>query len=377
MQQASLYYHIKNKEDLLHGICYSTFLQIVEGADAAVAGAPDAHSAFREIARSHLTTTLTYQSECTVSLMECRALGLEYRAEIEALWSRYHMLAYEVLDAAKLNGTIRADLPNKYIYTPLMCTLNWPILWYRPGQGLSVEELDALVAKVYFGGAGQVGKTPSDAIRDTAQRLDLRTETMSASTGQQANETYNRLLDVSCALFARKGYQATSIREIAAAMGIQKASLYYYITGKEELLVAISRAAMTHLRHCVEWALAQAHSPAERLYAFIVAHVVSLLQHQNWHAAANEELLTFPGVKRAEIVALRDEYESMLRDILLEAQEAGILRTDISAKNLGLILFGIITNIYPWYQPNVDVAPRELGRTLADLFLNGIDAHRV
>jgi TetR/AcrR family transcriptional regulator, cholesterol catabolism regulator len=99
------------------------------------------------------------------------------------------------------------------------------------------------------------------------------------------------MLDTARALFARKGYFATSIREITSAMGIQKASLYYYISSKEDLIYQISKAAMEHVTACVEAALMQVTGPEERLYAFITSHVAGLLQHQNWHAAGNEELM--------------------------------------------------------------------------------------
>ena len=69
---------------------------------------------------------------------------------------------------------------------------------------------------------------------------------------------------------------------------------------------------------------------------------------------------------------MRDDYEQMARRILEDAQAAGLIRSDISAKFLGLILFGMITNLYSWYQPEVDVTPTELGFILADLYMSGI-----
>jgi AcrR family transcriptional regulator len=181
------------------------------------------------------------------------------------------------------------------------------------------------------------------------------------------------MLDTACTLFTRKGYFATSIREIASAMGIQKASLYYYISSKEDLIYQISKAAIEHVTACVESALMQVTGPEERLYAFIISHVAGLLQHQNWHAAGNEELMhAFSPERRKEIVALRDTYEQKARTILSAAQAVGLIRSDIPTKFLGLILFGMITNIYSWYQPEVDVPPSELGLLLADLFVAGI-----
>jgi AcrR family transcriptional regulator len=373
VQQASLYYHMKNKEDLLHGICYSSFLQVVENAEAAVAGAGNPLEAIREMARSHLMTTLEYQKEFSVALIECRALGPDYRAEIEALWSRYHMMSYEVLDEAKAAGLIRSDVPNKYIYTPLICTLNWAALWYRQGKGRTVGELDELYAKVFFGGAANPDFRRNIRSEEVCRNLEFLVSPIAPSAQFAVNDTYARMLDTACALFARKGYFATSIREIASAMGIQKASLYYYISSKEDLIYQISKTALEHVTACVEMALTQVSGPEERLYAFITSHVAGLLQHQNWHAAANEELMhAFSPTRRKEIVAMRDAYERRARTILEDAQAAGLIRSDISAKFLGLILFGMITNLYSWYQPEVDVPTSELGFILADLFMAGI-----
>jgi TetR/AcrR family transcriptional regulator, cholesterol catabolism regulator len=377
VQQASLYYHMKNKEDLLHGICYSSFLQVVENAEAAAGAAGNPLDAIRGIARSHLTTTLAYQKEFSVSLIECRALGPDYRAEIEALWSRYHMMSYEVLDEAKAAGLIRSDVPNKYIYTPLMCTLNWSALWYRKGKGLSVSGLYELYARVFFDGAANHNFKRNIRSEAICRNLEFLVSPITSSAQFTVNETYAKMLDTACTLFARKGYFATSIREIASAMGIQKASLYYYISSKEDLIYQISKAAMEHVSACVSAALAQVSSPEERLYAFIASHVAGLLQHQNWHAAANEELMhAFSPERRNEIIAMRDAYEHMVRGILLDAQTAGLIRCDISAKYLSLILFGMITNLYSWYQPEVDVVPTELGLILADLFMAGIAPKR-
>jgi AcrR family transcriptional regulator len=373
VQQASLYYHMKNKEDLLHGICYSSFLQVVENVEAATAAAGDPVQAIRELTRSHLTTMLELQKEFSVALIECRALGPDYRAEIEALWSRHSMMCYEVLDEAKSSGLIRSDLPDKYIYTPLICTLNWASLWYRQGKGLNVAELYDLYAKVFFEGAASSDFKRNIRSQEVCSNLEFLVSPIASPAQFAVNETYARLLDTACTLFARKGYFATSIREIASAMGIQKASLYYYISSKEDLIYQISKTAAEHVTSCVDSALAQVSGPEERLYAFITSHVAGLLQHQNWHAAANEELMhAFSPERRKEIVDMRDVYEQKARCILKDAQAAGLIRSDISAKYLSLILFGMITNLYSWYQPEVDVPPVELGAILADLFMAGI-----
>ena len=63
-----------------------------------------------------------------------------------------------------------------------------------------------------------------------------------------------------------------------------------------------------------------ARGPEEKLYAVIVAHVTSLLQHQDWHATANEQLNALPEPRRREIIALRDAYQAQVRRIIEDAQ---------------------------------------------------------
>ena len=372
VQQASLYYHMKNKEQLLHGICYSSLATLIQRAEAAVSIARTPLEAIREISRNHLTTTLALQKEFSVGVMECRALGPEYRAEIEGLWSRYHMFTSSIIDDAKDEGLIRSDIATKYLYTPLMTTLIWSVLWYRQGSGLTVGELDEIFATIYFEGAARPGFVRNYSSRDVLRITQHLSSPVAPLAPAEKNQTYARLLDTACALFAKRGYNATSILEIADAMGIRKASLYYYISSKEDLLYEISKAALGHVSTNVEWALQQVSLPQDRLYALITAHVISLLQHQNWHAAANEELVTFTDERRGEIVALRDDYELLVRRELKAAQSAGLIRTDIPVKVLSLVLFGMITHIYPWYQPGIDISTSELGHLLGDLFFTGV-----
>ena len=376
VQQASLYYHMATKEQLLHGICYSSLATLIQQAEAAVSIARTPLDAIREIVRNHLTTTLALQKEFSVGVMECRALGPEYRAEIEGLWSRYHMFTSSIIDDAKNDGLIRSDIANKYLYTPLMTTLIWSVLWYRQGRGLTVDELDEIFATIYFEGAARPGFVRNYSSTDVRRICQYLSSPAAPLAPAEKNQTYARLLDTACALFAKQGYNATSIREIADAIGIRKASVYHYISSKEDLLYEISKAALEHINTNVKWALQQVSLPQDRLYALITAHVISLLQHQNWHAAANEELVTFTDERRGEIVALRDDYERLVRSELRAARSAGLIRTDIPIKFLGLVLFGMITHIYPWYQPGIDIPASELGHLLGDLFFTGVAVDR-
>lgn len=107
------------------------------------------------------------------------------------------------------------------------------------------------------------------------------------------------------------------------------------------------------------------------MHVLITVHVMCLLEHQRWHASANDELHALSGERKREVVELRDRYERLLRSVFEEAQGAGVLRQDVPVKLMGLVLLGMINCIYPWYSPSEDLAPVELGGLLSDLFLTG------
>jgi TetR/AcrR family transcriptional regulator, cholesterol catabolism regulator len=372
VQQASLYYHIKNKEELLHGICYSAFMQMIQNAEAAVASGRDPLDRMRQVGKNHLRTILEYQKEFCVAIMECHALSPAYRGQIEDVWQRYKKLIFSVLDEAKADGTIRADVPNRYQYMALMSMLNWSTIWYRPGEELDISRFDRIFSSMYFHGTA-ISSPGRVWCQEVAVRAAQPLETsIVESLAVPVSETHATLLNAACTLFKRKGYFATSMREIADLAGMQKASAYYYIATKEDLLYQISIAVLNHISGRVKAALSGISSPGERVCVLITFHVVSLLQHQDWYATANDEVHALSPARREEVVSLRNQYEALVRTTLEEAQSAGFLRKDIPAKFLGLGLLGMINLIYPWYQPAVDVTPVELGSILSDIFFTGI-----
>jgi len=197
--------------------------------------------------------------------------------------------------------------------------------------------------------------------------------------GQRAGKarrrsTSERLLDAAAALFARKGFSATSTREIAAVLGIQKASLYYHIGSKEELLYAISKSSLEQIRSDVEGALQEAREPLERIGVLIGAHVESLLRDQERHRVAVGEMHLLSEERLGQVRLLRDAYENRVRSVLQEAQGAGLLRADIHVKYLCLSLLGLMNRVEIWYRPSGPLSARAWGELLGAIFLTGAAA---
>lgn len=365
VQQASLYYYFKNKEELLYDICYTSLEQIIQSAESAAAESADPLEALGAIARMHLIATLERQRQMLVSMYDYRSLSARYLEQINSFWTRYEQMVTDLYKRAVAAGAMRSNISHKYHYHAVMSMTNWAVLWYREDGELTLDELGRIFSDIYINGI-------SCTEMKIKQRGSTDADIESRPICETRNETHARLLDTASQLFASGGYTTTSIREVAIAMGIEKASLYYYINSKDDLCYQIILSAHEHMLASMRAALVGVEGAESRLLLFIMAHVGALLEHKNWIAVATEQINFLEPRKRAQIVALRDEYEQMVRTLLTDAQAAGLVRIDIPARYLGFALLGMITHIYPWYQEEIDPQPQELAVLLADILLNGI-----
>ena len=184
--------------------------------------------------------------------------------------------------------------------------------------------------------------------------------------------TAKKLRDEAARLFWKKGYAATTTRELAEALGVQKASLYYHMKSKEELLYDICVESLGNIRIAVTRALADESDPLARVRAMILAHVVSMLEDREKHATMLTELRALSATRRDEVVRLRDEYESLVRGVLSEAQGAGVLWREASAKELRLGLLNLLNWTIFWYRPDGEFSPEQLAGLFERIYLGGV-----
>lgn len=372
IQQASLYYHVSSKEGLLYHLCVSSLEELFADVQSAVNEHSEPLNRLRALMRAHLKTLLKHQVRHVTMLTELRALSKTHSAEVLALRKQYANLVRAELQGAQAAGKLRTDIPAKYLYLALLNVLNWAVVWFSRDQALTADELADLFEPIYLKGA------IAGSARVSLQLPDLdnhrrKTPGKAQKPGKAGRKsTSQRLLDAAAALFARKGYGATSTREIAAGLGIQKASLYYHIGSKEDLLYAICQSSLEQIHNDVEAALADVRDdPLERIGTLICAHVESMLRAQERHSVAVSEMHLLSQDRRAQVRLLRDQYENLVRSVLQEAQNAGVLREDVHVKYLCLSLLGLMNRLEVWYRPGGPLSPHEFGQLLGVIFLTG------
>jgi len=195
-----------------------------------------------------------------------------------------------------------------------------------------------------------------------------------ARPGVEARPTYDekllRILRESAAIFAAKGYDRASIRDISAATGVSLSGLYYYFSSKEELLFLIQDHCFGTLHHRLVEELEGRDDPVDRLRIFIRNHLRFFLSNQSEMKVLSHEADALAGDHRAVIQRRKREYAAAAEAILTElAPEGGI-----EPRTATFALFGMMNWIYTWYRPDLDPDADALTDQMAHLFLRGYTA---
>lgn len=183
--------------------------------------------------------------------------------------------------------------------------------------------------------------------------------------------TASRVWTVAAQLFREKGYHGTTTRELAERLEITRASLYYYVSKKEDLLYGICNEALHHVMDSVRTATDAESDHRARLRALVTAQLHSSLSEIDLHATMLLNLHLLTGDQLNEVIKLRDEYEALVASIVRDAQAAGVLREDIAPRNLTLVLLNMVNWTLTWYRPGGHLQPDEFARVIAEVYLEG------
>jgi AcrR family transcriptional regulator len=153
---------------------------------------------------------------------------------------------------------------------------------------------------------------------------------------------------------------------------MQSASLYHHIGSKDDLLYALCAESVARMLEATERAILAEDEPVARIRAVISAHVRSSLEEQDAHATMLSELRSLAKERRDEVVALRDEYEALVTETLAQAQAAGVVRSDVTARTLTLALLSLLNWPIFWFRPDGELTPEALADLLASIFLDGV-----
>ncbi len=168
-----------------------------------------------------------------------------------------------------------------------------------------------------------------------------------------------------------KGYEATSMNDIAEAAGLTKAGIYHYIRGKEELLFEIMNYAMDAVDTGVMAPARKVEDAEQRLRAIVERHTRSVLEGVGALTIVLEETAALTPAHRRAITARKRAYFEFIRDTLECLAAEGKLRP-VDPTVAAFSLLGMILWISRWYRRDGRIAADQALRDYVEIGMNAV-----
>jgi AcrR family transcriptional regulator len=176
-------------------------------------------------------------------------------------------------------------------------------------------------------------------------------------------------------LFARQGYTATSMNQVALACGVSKPALYHYVRDKYQLLVEIAEDHVGRLQALVEQAQAHTPDPAARLRELIGSFIEAYADAQSAHRVLTEDVKFLEPADRKRVLDGQRRVVAAFADAIGETRPE--LRVAALHKPLTMLLFGMMNWMFTWLQPGGKLTHAAMAPVVTDLFFGGLGAVRV
>ena len=197
---------------------------------------------------------------------------------------------------------------------------------------------------------------------------------MTRKSEERKSGRHDVILDAASRLFSSRGYHATSMQDIADAVGILKGSLYHHFESKEAILDRIVKEPIARLHRTVGEIAESRGAAAAKLERAAAAHVQAFHDHYPHLFVYLRETESvrhrFPD---ADGLAPR-HYERLWVDIVRDGMKAGDLRADLDPTVVVYGMLGMLNWLYKWYDPNGRLGPREIAAQFSALALSGLAA---
>jgi AcrR family transcriptional regulator len=184
----------------------------------------------------------------------------------------------------------------------------------------------------------------------------------------------DHLLARAAALFAEKGYEATSLRDVSHAVGVSLAGLYHYFTSKEDLLYQVQYRTFASLLEAQQEVAALPGTAEDRFRRLVIGHLDFFASHPNELKACTYELESLKGDLYLTVEALRRRYYRLFTMVVSELKHGAVdgARETRESRHATLFVFGVLNWIFMWYDPARHGPVERIGEEMLDLLLNGL-----
>ncbi len=172
-------------------------------------------------------------------------------------------------------------------------------------------------------------------------------------------------------LFAERGFQAASVRDIAEELEIKAGSLYAHIESKDDLLWEIVDSAADRFFKAIKPITESDLVPLEKIRLVIQGHVNVITGNLAAAAIYSTEWRHLSEPRKSQFAGKRDEYEKIMRDLVRACIHEGVFAS-VDEKFATLLILSSMNWIYQWYRTDGPMTPDEIARKLTDMLFNGL-----
>jgi AcrR family transcriptional regulator len=190
-----------------------------------------------------------------------------------------------------------------------------------------------------------------------------------ASAGRPVKE---RLLRVATRLFARNGFEGTSVQDIVDAAGVTKGAMYHYYGSKDDLLYEVYHQLLTMQTTRLSDIVKGSGTPEERLRAAAIDVVVSSLDNLDDMIVFFRSLHMLPEDRQTQIRAERRAYQDQFKTLVEEGVADGTFRTDVAADIIVHYYLSAVNQLGSWFRPDGPMTPAQVGEEYSKLLLGSL-----
>jgi AcrR family transcriptional regulator len=191
-------------------------------------------------------------------------------------------------------------------------------------------------------------------------------------TRENAIDSRQEILRTAARLFQQRGYDATSMNDVAAALKLSKGGLYHHFQSKDEILFNLMNHAMDITQARVIDGVKGIADPEERLRMLIRRHIEVVMSVRDREITVMlHENHPLPPAMRRRINARKKDYVHFVENLIAEVQRGRSSRGSITPRAAAFALLGMINWIYQWYRPEGALDEESLARQYTEVFFGG------
>jgi TetR/AcrR family transcriptional regulator, cholesterol catabolism regulator len=191
-------------------------------------------------------------------------------------------------------------------------------------------------------------------------------------TRETATDSRQDILRAAARLFQQRGYDATSMNDVAAALKLSKGGLYHHFQSKDEILFNLMDHAMDITQECVIDPVRGIADPEQRLRMLIRLHIEVVLSERDREITVMlHENHPLPPALRRRINSRKKDYVHFMENLIAEVQRVRQSSGIVNPRAAVFALLGMINWIYQWYKPEGTLQGEQLAQQFTAIFFAG------